>query len=54
MSFEHRSRQQVPHLDAHQRLTTARRRPRDLDVDADVRRVLELEERLSLDVDRFS
>jgi hypothetical protein len=51
---EHGPRQQVPHLDADERLPAARRRLRDFDVEAVIRRVLELEEHLSLDVDRFN
>ena len=50
---EHRTRQQVPHLQAHERLAAARGRARDLEVDADVGRVFELEERLPLDLDGF-
>src|SRR6185436_11748761 len=44
---------QVPHLDAHQRLTASCGRPRHLDVEAVIGRVLVFEEHLALDVDRF-
>ena len=51
---EDRARQQVAHLEAHQRLPAAGRRLRHLDVEAVVRRVLVFEEHLALDVDRFN
>lgn len=40
---EDRLREQVAHLGAHEGLPAARRRLRDLDVDAVIRRVFELE-----------
>ena len=45
--------QQVAHLEPNERLPAARRRLGDLDVEAVIGRVLELEEHLALDLDRF-
>jgi hypothetical protein len=50
---EHGSGQQIPHLDADERLSAARRGRRDIDREAMVRRVFELEERLPFDLDGF-
>jgi hypothetical protein len=46
--------QQIPHLDPDQRLTAARRRPRNLDFEAVVRRSFVLEVHLPLDIDSFN
>jgi len=51
---EHRLRQQVPHLDADQRLAAAGGGLRHLDIEAVVRGVLELEKHFSLDCDGFN
>src|SRR5690606_2231935 len=47
-------REQVAHLYTDERLPAARRRLRDLDVEAVVRSAFEFEERLPLDIDRFN
>jgi hypothetical protein len=50
---EDRLRDQVAHLQADQGLAAARRGLRHLDVQAVIRRILELEVHLPLDLDRF-
>src|SRR5207237_6267832 len=50
---EDRARQQVAHLDPHQRLPAAGRRLRHIHIDAVIRGAFELEEHLALDFNRF-
>ena len=50
---EDRARHQVAHLDAHERLPAAGRRPGHLDVEDVIGRPFELEEHFPLDVDCF-
>ena len=51
---EDRAREQIAHLDAHQRLAAARRGPRHFHVETMIRRAFVFEIHLALDLQRFN